>query len=244
MKRKNDTGKLTLKVTPRTVVGKKIKKLRNQGFIPANIFGSDFKSRSISVVIKEFINVYKIARETGVIYLELEKKELPVLITNVQRHPVNDNILHVDFRKIDLSKKIETSVPVKAAGESEAVNQKGGVLLIQTESLLVEALPEDIPTKIEIDISIIKDIGQEIKVNDLVKSDKYEIKAPPEKVIFSVVAHKEESVTPETTAAAPEIITEAEKGEETPSEGTPTEAGKEEKTKETPATKPETPPKK
>ena len=198
-----------LKVMPRTVFGKKLKKLRYEGIIPANIFGPEYKSQSISVSFKDFIKTYKVAKETGIVYLDLNKEEVPVLIKNVQKHPVSDQILHIDFRKIDLKKKIQTEVPVEVVNASEAVTQKGGVLLTLSEILLVEALPENIPQAIEVDISVIKEIGQEIKVVDLAKSTKYQIIAPVDKVVISVVAHKEESITPETAAAAPEVIGEA-----------------------------------
>lgn len=201
--------KLTLTASIRKIVGKKVNKLRKEGIVPANIYGVDFKSTSVSLHAKEFIKIYRNARETGIVYTKLDGKEVPVLIKNVQRHPVTEVILHVDLRKIDLTKKIQTEVPVKTVGISEAVAQKAGVLLTQSESLLVEALPKDIPHQIEIDISTIKEIGQEIKVSNLPKSPLYEIKTPAQKVVLSVVAHKEESVTPETTpVAAPEVITE------------------------------------
>lgn len=205
---KNADGKLTLNVTVRTTFGKKLKKLRREGSIPANIYGPDFKSQSVSLSFKDFSKVYKVAKETGVVYLKLDGKELPILIKNVQRHPVNDNILHTDFRKIDLKQKIQTDVPVKVIGQSEAVTQKGGVLLTQAESLLIEALPINIPKHLEVDISSLKEIGQEIKVTDLTKSDKFEIKDSLDKVIVSVVEHKEEEILPQTApTAAPEIIT-------------------------------------
>ncbi len=210
------SDKQVLKVENRTLLGKKIKKLRKQGIVPSNIFGPEFKSTSISVDKKEFIKVYRVVRETGVVYLSLGKEEIPCLIKHLQKHPVTDVLLHVDFRKIDLAKKIETNVPVKTIGVSEAVSQKGGVLLLQSENLLVEALPQDIPHTIDIDISTIKELGQEIKVSDIAKSSKYLIKTSPEKVVVSVVAHKEESITPDTATAAPEVLTEAvtEEGEE------------------------------
>lgn len=234
MQKSTTEEKLKLEVQLRKLVGKKAKKLRKQGLVPANIFGPEFKSKAISVNLKDLLKTYKIAKETGVVYLKLDKEEIPVLIKNIQRHPVNDFILHVDFRKIDLKKKIETTVPVKIIGQSEAVSQKGGVLLIQTELINIEALPENIPQQIEVDISIIKEIGQEIKVSDLKKSDKYEIKTEADKVVVSVVEHKEESITPDTTTTAPEVITEAPK-EETPST-TPAET-KEEAKSETPSPK-------
>lgn len=201
-------NQVTLPVTERTVLGKKVKALRRQGQLPANIFGSDFKSQSIAMAYTDFARVYKIVHETGIVYLKLDKQEIPTLVQNIQRHPLDYSVLHVDFRKIDLTKKIETTVPVKVTGTSEAVAQKGGVLLTQSTHLEVEALPQDIPDAIEVDISVIKEIGEEIKVAQLPKSEKYTITTDPEKVVVSVTAHKEESVIAETTAAAaPEVIT-------------------------------------
>jgi len=204
----NSSEKVLLKVELRQVFGKKLNKIRKQGFVPGNVYGPDFKSQSISVLQKDLVKTYKKVGETGVVYLSLDKDNIPVLIKTIQKHPVSGFLLHIDFRKIDLSKKIETAVPVKTIGISEAVSQKAGVLLILSDTLLVEALPEDIPSRIEVDISVIKEIGQEIKVADLKKSDKYKIKTPAEKVVAAVIAHKEESIIPETAVAAPEIITE------------------------------------
>lgn len=208
--------KLVLSVTPRKIFGKQLKKVRREGLLPANIYGPEFKSQAVSVPVKDFLKVYKTAKETGVVYTKLDTQELPVLIKNVQSHPVSNEILHVDLRKIDLTKKIQTAVPVKVVGQSEAVTQKAGVLLTLSETLLVEALPKDIPQAIEVDISKLKELAQEIKVADLAKSSAYEIKTPADKVVVSVVAHKEESIIPETTPTeAPEVITEkAVEGEE------------------------------
>lgn len=214
-KKQTNSEKLIIEAKPREVFGKKLRKLRYSGVVPANIFGTDYKSKSISVNLRDLINVYKIAHETGLVYIKMGDEEIPTLIRNVQKHPVNNGVLHADFRKIDLKKKIETEVPIMIVGQSEAINQKGGVLLTLAESLMIEALPQEIPQHIEVDIAVLKDIGQEIKVGNLPKSDKYTIKDDADKVVVSVVEHKEESITPETEAtAAPEVITEAAKTEE------------------------------
>ncbi len=227
---------INLTVTERTVFGKNLAKLRREGLIPGNVFGPKFDSKSVSVNLKDFVTVYKVAHETGVVYLKLGKEEVPVLIRQVQYHPVKDSILHVDFRKIDLTQKIETEVPVKIMGVSTAVTQKGGVQLIQSQLLKIEALPTKIPSSIEVDISKITELGQEIKVADLAKSADYEVKEDPEKVVVSVVEHKEESVTPETTAAAPEVITEKPAEGEVPAEEGAKESAKTpEKPSEAPA---------
>lgn len=242
MKKSADSSKkVSLKVELRQVFGKKLNKIRKLGLVPGNVYGPDFKSQSVSVLYKDLVKTYKKVGETGVVYLLLDKDNIPVLIKTIQKHPVSGSLLHIDFRKIDLSKKIETAVPVKTIGVSEAVSQKSGVLLVQSDTLLIEALPEDIPSYIEVDISVIKEIGQEIKVVDLKKSDKYEIKTLAEKVVVAVIAHKEESITPETAVAAPEIITEEAAPDGTDEATTPAEGEKKEKTKEAASAKKEAP---
>ena len=217
--KKTASEKTILNASVRKSFGKQVKKIRKEGFVPGNIFGTNFKSQAISVNVRDFIKTYKSAKETGIVYVKLDKEEVPVLIRNVQRHPVNDSFLHVDFRKVDLTTEIETEVPVKIIGASEAVTQKGGVLLTLANALHVKALPEKIPAAIEIDITKIKEIGQEIKVGDLTKSATHTIIDPADKVIVSVVEHKEESVVAETAAPTPEVIT-----EKVPAEGEETAA--------------------
>lgn len=217
--KKTEAEKIILEAKPRTELGKKVKILRRDGFIPSNIFGKDFDSKSITVVARDFTTAYKQAHETGIIYVKLEGDSIPTLVTALQRDPIKHSILHVDFRKVNLKQKIETQVPVLFVGESEAVNVHNGELITQLDSILIEALPADIPANIEIDISVLKEVGSDIKVSDIPKSEGYEIKEEPERVIVSVTAHKEESVTPETTAAETEVIGETAEGEEAPAEG-------------------------
>lgn len=201
--------KFLLEAASREILGKGVKKLRRTGMIPANIYGPNFKSASISVSYPDFTSTYKKAHETGIVYLKVNGQEIPTLVKNVQRHPVGSHILHIDFRKIDLTQKVETAVPVVVVGQSAAVTQKGGVLLTQSDHLKVEALPADIPQQIEVDISVLAEIDQSIKVSDLPRSTTYEIKEDPEKIVVSVIAHKEESLEPETAPAeTPEVITE------------------------------------
>ena len=197
---KRDNKKNLLSAHIRKELGKKAKKLRKVGFIPANIFGRNFKSKAISIAFRDFAKIYRAVKETGVIYIELEKQEIPVLISHIQRHPVSNQILHVDFKKVDLSQATEVEVPIKITGSSSAISEKGGVLLTHLNSILVSALPNNIPKEIEIDISVLKEIGDEIKVSDLKKSSSFKIITPPEKTIVAVIDHKKET-TPETPSS-------------------------------------------
>lgn len=216
MKKGTEKEKVVLTAQARTVLGKKNKQLRKQGLLPANVFGPQFTSQSLSVNYVEFRRIYRQTGETGIVYLKTDKEEIPTLISAIQRHSLDGTVLHADFRKVDLKKKITAVVPLTFVGVSPAVNA-GGVILTQTDKIEVEALPQDIPNHIEVDVSILSEIGSEVKVADLPVSDSYAIQTEKDKVIVSVTAHKEESTVAETTAAAaPEVITakEAEEGEE------------------------------
>ncbi len=216
-----ENKKTVLEAKLRTVLGKKNKQLRKQGILPGNIYGSQFPSQAISVNYVDFKRMFKLVGETGVVYIKTEKEEVPTLITSLQRDPLEGFILHVDFRKVDLTKKIEAEVPLTFVGIAPATNA-GGVILTLTDKITVEALPQDIPNHIEIDLGVLKEVGNEIKVSDLAVTGTYTVKTEGEKVIVSVAAHKEESVIAETTAAAaPEVLTAK---AEVPAEGEAAEA--------------------
>lgn len=201
--------KLTLKADVRTALGKRTKQLRKKGLLPANIFGQDFESKAITVDMLEFQKMYKTAGETGVLYIEVDGQSIPTLVGDLQYHPSLGMILHADFRKVNLKKKIEANVPFAFIGESDAVVHKNGVIITNLDEITVEALPNDIPHEIEIDLTKLKEIGDQIAVSDLGTSDRYIIKSEPESVIVSVTEHKEESIEPETVSEAPEITGEA-----------------------------------
>jgi large subunit ribosomal protein L25 len=206
--------KVILKAETRSVVGKATRNLRKQGILPSNIFGKDMESQTIQVQLLDFRHTFAKVRETGVVYVDVDGKSVPCLIRNIQKHPVTGGLLHADFRKINLKQKTEAEVPIQITGESDAVKTQNGVLITQMETLTVEALPTEIPSEIEIDISVLKEIGDEIKVKDLKTTEKVAYTDDPEAVIVSVTAHKEEETEPDTEAEAPEIESEEKKEEE------------------------------
>jgi large subunit ribosomal protein L25 len=224
--------KFVLHVSKRTVFGKKLKALRRSDILPGNIYGESMKSKAVQLPFKDFITTFKKAGETHIVYLAIEgtEKELPVLIQNVQTHPITDLLRHVDFRKVNLKKKIETHVPLQFINDSDAVTQNKGILLTLANELLVEALPEEIPQQVEIDISVLKELNDEIKVSDLKLSGNFTVKDDAEKVLVRISELKEEEVTPHIVAPETvEITTEKKEGEEA-SEGEP--ASEEKKSEE------------
>lgn len=212
-KAQTEKKKMVLEAQLRTVFGKKNKNLRKQGLLPGNIYGAHFPSQAVSINYVDFKRTYKIVGETGIVYIKTEKEEVPTLVTSLQRDPLEGLVLHVDFRKVDLSVKIEAEVPLTFVGVAPAVNT-GGVILTQTDKVTVEALPQNIPHTIEVDLTGLTEVGNEIKVSQLPKNELYVIMTDAEKVLVSVTAHKEESVIAETTAAAaPEVLTAKPEGE-------------------------------
>lgn len=197
--------RIILAVTSRDMFGKQVKKIRKQGKIPSNIFGKDFESKAIAVDYKEFEKVYKKTGETQVIYVVIEgdKKEIPCLVSDIQFHPVSEAILHVDLRKVNLKQKIEANVPIKLVGESPAV-KLGGDMYTEHDSILIEALPNNIPAEIAIDISILTEIGSHITIGDIKTPSDVEIKDNPETIVVSVIAHQEQSDIPDISTELPE----------------------------------------
>lgn len=163
---KKDVEKLKIEAEPRSLFGRKIKKLRKEGILPSNIFGKNIKSLSVQLSLATFSTIYNEAGENKIIYLTIkgEKEEKPVLVHNVQLDPVSGAILHVDFHQVSLTEKVTSNVPVELVGEAPAVSQSIGILVRPLSEVEVEALPTQLPEKFEIDISGLKNIDDSIAV--------------------------------------------------------------------------------
>jgi large subunit ribosomal protein L25 len=216
-------AKTTLKIEPRQVTGKAVKKLIHQGTIPGNIFGKNVPSLSVQVKATDFNRTYDQAGETQVVYLQLpeETTPRPVLITNISVNPVSDAIIHIDFHQVDLKEKVTANIPVELIGESPAVKDFQGTIITSLSEIEVEALPTDLLENIEIDLSVLKNIGDVIKIADLqIDRTKLEVKDDPETVIVSVAGQQaEEVIAPPTPIEAEAVSIEAGKTETPPQGG-------------------------
>ncbi len=203
-------NKLTLKAEKRSLVGRKVKKLRKEGILPANLYGRNVKSVALQVENKEFQKVFEEAGETGLVELKLDKKSIPVLIHNVQIDPVSDKPIHADFLQVDLKKKVVAKVPVELIGESPAQKQGLGTVVLYVDEVEVEALPGNLPEKFEIDASKLTSVDQVFTVGDLeFDSSKVEIKAALDQILVKVEPPKAVEEVP-----TEEIKEEEEKAEE------------------------------
>jgi large subunit ribosomal protein L25 len=218
--------KIILKAKSRKEVGRKVKLLRKEGILPANIYGKKIKSESIQIGVSDFKDVYKKAGETGLIYLELEggkekKEERPVLVANIQKDPVSDTLLHIDFHQVDLKEKVEAKVPVELIGESPAEKQSIGTVVQYLKEIEVEALPTDLPEKFQIDISTLSEVDQMVHVKDLpYDKSKIEVKTDIEEILVKVEPpQKEEVIAPPVAEVPAEGEAPAAEGETPATEG-------------------------
>lgn len=197
--------KHVLKAAKRTITGRKIKNLRRQGILPANIYGKKLKSQVVQLNEKDFSTVFAKTGETGLVELLVGEEKHPVLIHNVQYHPVTGAPLHADFLQVDLKEKVTAKVAVVLIGEAPVVKDKTGVLLTILSEIEVEALPADLPDKLEVDISNLSTIDQSIKVEQLKISDKVKVLTDPNLEIVKVaplVSKEAEKMVAEEAAAA------------------------------------------
>lgn len=188
---------LQLTASQRSVVGRKVKRLRKEGILPANVYGKGIKSRAIQIDLSKFMKLYNEAGESTLVELDLAGKKLPVLIHNTQVDPVTDTPNHVDFLQVNLKEKVSAEVPVELVGESPAEKQGLGTAVQYINEIGVEALPTDLPEKFEIDLSHLVNVGDSIQIKDVkVDAKKVEIKVSLDEIIVKVEAQKEEVELP------------------------------------------------
>ena len=214
-----------LGVGPREVLGKKVKQLRRQGLTPANIYGNRVESTAIQVSSDELRHVLRTAGRNDIVYLRLDGDEpRPTFIRAVQRNPLTDAILHVDFYQISLKEKVRLEVRLQLVGQPPAVDLYGGTLLHSLDEIAVEGLPTDIPSLIEVDVSGLAEIGDSLHVRDLPIPPNVTVLTDPELVVASMaapakaeveeVAVEEEAVPAEAEAPAAEAKEEEAKEKE------------------------------
>lgn len=222
--------KISLKADKRKVLGRKIKVLRREGILPANIFGKDFKSEAIQLKLADFKKVYAESGETTLLELEVAgEKALAVLIHNLAVHPVSGDFLHVDFHKVSLADKVTAKVPVELVGKAPAAESGLGVLITLLSELEVEALPTELPEKLIVEVAKLEKVDDAVRVKDI-KIDKEKVKILAEE--NQIVVKIEKPTVEEVVAKPAEEAVPAEGGEAKSEEGKAEE--KAEVKKETP----------
>jgi large subunit ribosomal protein L25 len=205
---------------PREGRGKnEARRVRATGRIPAIIYGAFQEPRAVSVNPKDILKILR--GKTGhnsIFDVDIQGLEkTPVIVADEQYHPVKGTLMHIDLKRIDLTRKLRVSVPVHVSGDAKGVKQQGGVLDVVTKSIEIECIPDDIPDQFDVDVSELT-IGFNIRVSDLPVKSGVRVLTAPEAVIAHVVGIREEApaaaeVVP-VAAAEPEVVKKGKKEEE------------------------------
>ena len=207
-------------------MGKKVKQLRRQGITPANIYGRGIASQAVQVDTKTMSHTLRRAGRNTILSLRVEgeKAVRPVMVRDIQRNPVTDELLHLDFYQISLTEKMHAEVTVVVTGTAPAVSELGGILLQVVETVTVEALPAEIPPHLEADASRLRELDAAIHVRDLDAPPGVTILTDPDVVLVRVAAPRRAE---EEVEAAAEV-------EEAPVEERVEEAAEEREKEKTP----------
>ncbi|MBN1584776.1 50S ribosomal protein L25 [Candidatus Uhrbacteria bacterium] len=159
---------ISLSAQVREIKGKSVRRLREEGAVPAVIYGHGIGNSHVSVDRRVFEKVLEQAGESTLIDLSVDGgKSVKVLIQEVQREPLKGGITHVDFRQVNMTERLETDVEIRLVGEAPAVKILGGMIITSMDRVTVRCLPADLVSEIEVDVSVLNEYGDMIKVGDL-----------------------------------------------------------------------------
>ncbi|HAS80606.1 MAG: 50S ribosomal protein L25 [Candidatus Nomurabacteria bacterium GW2011_GWE1_32_28] len=181
----------TIKATKREE-GIKTDTLKSNGQIPAVFYGAGSKTTSISISIIDFKKIWREAGESSTVKVTVDGKSVDALIHEVQVHPITEEPLHVDFLVVDMNKKIEVGVPLEFIGISNAVKNGSGNLVKVLHEVEIEALPKDLPHKLEVDLSKLETTESQIFVSDIKLPSGVVMITDLEEVVASIILQVEE----------------------------------------------------
>ena len=184
-------AKLSLKAPVREA-SEKAAYLRAEKFVPGVVYGKNTEAVSIKVQYSDFLRAFRKAGESTIISLDTGKEKIDVLISNTQKAPVSGDFIHVDFYAITQWEALTANIHFNFIGESQAANE-GGILEEQMREVEVKCLPKDLVDHFDVDLSLLKEVWDMIKLSDLgIDSDKYEISHDMEDTVAKVSQAREE----------------------------------------------------
>ncbi len=179
-------SEMTITASTRTISGRKTNQLRAEGEVPAVMYGFETEPTSLKLDRNNLERLLSKAGTSTVIKLDVEGSAHDVLIQEIQRHPISDDITHADFRRVDMSKKVEASISITLEGEAPAVKALGGTLLQSLEEIEVVALPSALMKEITVSVESLETFDDVLRVSDLKMPEGIELITDAEKAIASV----------------------------------------------------------
>jgi large subunit ribosomal protein L25 len=199
---------IELRAEPRIVRGKQVSSLREQGLVPAILYGSQIDATPIQIESKTLHKVLAQAGGNTLVSLQIgDKQPVLTLAREIQRDIIRHHIVHVDFYQVVMTEKITAEVPIVLTGEAPAVEEKGGVLVHGLNTVEVQCLPGDLPSSFRVDLSSLADFNTLVAVADLQVPPSITILSDPDSVIVRIEAPRMiEEVEEVAPPAEPELI--------------------------------------
>lgn len=207
------TPTISLEAHPRSLVGKKVKRLRGQGQTPIHLFGRGLASQALQAETATLRRVLVRAGKNRPVSLQIEgdKESYLAFVREIQFHPLTEEVLHVDFYRVETGIRLQVEVPINLVGEASAVAMQGAWLVQTLRSLLVECLPLEVPEAITVDVSHLESFDQAIRVKELQVPSGVAVLTDPEQLVVQVARPQREEVAA-VEEKAPEAA--AEEGQE------------------------------
>jgi large subunit ribosomal protein L25 len=195
----------TLVAHERQVTGKAVSKLRKEGRLPAVVYGHGVPSSNVTLDAHEFDLLRRKIGANELVDLTVgnDGKTDPVLIHDIQVHPVNRRPLHVDLFLVKMTEELIVDVPLQPTGSSKAVRDDGGTLLHAIEEVRIRALPDHLPRRIEYSIDSLVDFDATIHVRDLQIPPDVTLLTDPDDLVARVLPPRIEEAAPAPEGAAP-----------------------------------------
>jgi large subunit ribosomal protein L25 len=210
---------ITISARPRDTRGKnEARRLRAEGLSPAIVYGAGSDPVAVAINPKEVNQILRSTSGHNTIFnVDIQGQLAPVMIVDWQNEPIRGRLLHIDLKRIDLTKRIHVKVPVHTVGDPKGVKIQGGLHEVITRDVEVECLPDDIPEQFNIDVADLM-LGQSVRASDIPMTESMRLLSPPDTVISHVVSVREtEAPAAETEVVAgapePEIIKKGKKEE-------------------------------
>lgn len=197
---------IQLTATPRTVLGKQVRRLRRDGWVPLGLYGAHIAPRNLQVEERALRAVLNKAGTNRLIHLQLgDDQPHVVLAREIQREPISGKLLHIDLLEISLTEKIDLDVPVVLRGTTPVITRGEGLLIHGLEQVSIRVLPTDLIPEIEVDVSRLQNLNDSLHVSDLQLGDKIEILTSPDEMIAKIIPVREEVVAAEAPVATAEV---------------------------------------
>lgn len=215
---------ITITAERRETRGKnEARRLRVRSLIPAVVYGAGEQPVPVAVNPREVNKILHSSTGHNTIFRMAvsEGETTPVMIVDWQHDPITERLLHIDLKRIDLTKRIQVKVPVHTTGDPKGVKLQGGLLEVVTREIEIECLPDEIPDAYTLDVSELM-VNQTLRASDIPLEGSVKLISSPDQVIAHVVTLKAEEPAAEAVAPAagaePEVIKKGKKEEEAAAE--------------------------